>query len=110
MQAIGARPRDCRDHPAGGPPEFRGGHERVDLEFQDSVHPQVGSGRPSRGAVGMIVDAGSIQHEAVSIAPASVDAKSRPLAKVERGAALTRTHRYDAWLKQSELVITSAVQ
>src|SRR5579864_4102725 len=101
MQTVAAGPRDGSDYPARGPPIFGGRHQGVDLEFEDSVHPQVGSGRASRGAVGMIVDTGSIQHKAVGIAPASVDAESATFAKVERCAALPRSHGYDTRLKQS---------
>src|SRR5712692_6914920 len=58
----------------------------------------------------MIVDNRSIEQEGVGIGSAPVDVESRPRAKVKRNAGLPRTHAYDARLRQSELVITSAVQ
>ena len=58
----------------------------------------------------MIVDIGSIQHEAVGIGPASVDVESRPRAKVKRSASLPRAHADDAGLQESEVIPTSAVQ
>src|SRR5205085_10548561 len=86
MQRVGARLRDGRDHTAGGSPIFRGGHGGVDLEFLDPIHSVVGSGRSSRGAVRMIVDIGSMQHEAVGIGAASGNAASRSRPAAERGA------------------------
>src|SRR6266705_4318424 len=58
----------------------------------------------------MIVDSGSIQHEAVGIGPASVDVESLPRAKIKRNACLPRAHGDDSRLQESELVVTSAVQ
>src|SRR5262245_66463033 len=110
MQVIGARPRDCRDRPAGGPPKFRRGHVGVDFKFLDAVYSEVGSGRPSGGAVGMIVNIGTIQQEAVGVRAASVDVESRPRTKVKRSAALPRANSNDPWLQESEVVPTPAVQ
>ena len=99
MHAVGARSRDGRDHPARGPSIFRGGHAGVDLELLDPVHPQVGAGRPTGSTVGVIVDIGSIQHEAVRIAAAPADTESRPRAIVERSAGQPSAHGYHARLK-----------
>ena len=110
MKVIGAGPRDCRDHSTGGPPEFGRGHKGVDLEFLHAVHTEVRSRRTARSAVGMIVDVGTIQQEAVGIGPASVDVESHSGAEVKRRASLTRAHTDDARLQEGEVVPASAVQ